>query len=139
MDAKLTIDGREVGFRATALTPRLYRYKMGRDIIRDLNQLKAAYSNALRAQTASKPGEDATEEERAAYEQACQEAQLSVMDLQIFEDVAYIMAKQYDASIPATSEEWLDGFPMFSIYEVLPIILSLWSLGQETTSLPKKK
>lgn len=139
MDATITIDGREVGFRATALTPRLYRCKMGRDIIRDLNQLKSSYSGAVAAQSASQPGEDATEEERAAYEQACQEAQLSVMDLQIFEDVAYIMAKQYDASIPATSEEWLDGFSMFSIYEVLPVILSLWGLGQATTSVPKKK
>ena len=32
----LTIDGKEVGFRASALVPRLYRHKMGRDIVRHL-------------------------------------------------------------------------------------------------------
>ena len=39
MDKIILIDGKEVGFRASALTPRLYRHKIGRDMIRDLNQL----------------------------------------------------------------------------------------------------
>ena len=46
MDKIITIAGRQVGFRATALTPRLYRHRMGRDIIRDLNQLRRSFSKA---------------------------------------------------------------------------------------------
>ena len=124
MDKIITIDGREVGFRATALTPRLYRHKIGRDIIQDLNSLRKAYAKA-----ATLPA-DATEDEK-------REAQLSVLDLEIFEDVAYIMARHHDPSIPSTPEEWLEGFGVFSIYEILPEILALWEAGQQTTSVPK--
>lgn len=126
MDKIITIDGKKVGFRATALTPRLYRHKVGRDIIRDLNQLRKSYNKA------AKLSENATEEER-------QDAQLSILDLEIFENVAHIMARQYDPSTPGTPEEWLDDFKFFSIYEILPQILELWDLNQKTTSKPKKK
>ena len=46
--------------------------------------------------------------------------------MEIFENVAYIMALHADTSIPSTIEDWLDQFEMFSIYEVLPEILELW-------------
>lgn len=125
MDKIITIDGREVGFRATALTPRLYRHKIGRDIIQDLNSLRKAYAKA-----ASLP-EGATEEEK-------KEAQLSVLDLEIFENAAWVMARQYDANVSGSPEEWLDGFETFSIYEILPGILELWALNERTTATPKK-
>lgn len=126
MDKILTVGGKEVGFRATALTPRLYRHKIGRDIIQDLNRLRKAYSKALSS------ADHATEEGK-------RDAELSAMDLEMFENVAYIMARQYDAAIPDTPDEWLDGFEVFSIYEVLPHILELWSLNEATTAKPKKK
>ena len=139
MDKIVIIDGKEVGFRATALTPRLYRHKIGRDIIRDLNQLKRNYKKAIDAQNIQKPGKDATEQQVNDYEQAMQDAQLSVMDLEIFENVAFVMARQYDQNLPNTPEEWLEGFAVFSIYKILPDILTLWQLNQQTTSTPKKK
>ena len=46
--------------------------------------------------------------------------------LEIFENVAYIMAYHADNNIPPTIEDWLDQFDMFSIYEILPEILKLW-------------
>lgn len=143
----LTIDGKEVGFRASALVPRLYRHKMGRDIVRDLNTLRKSFTKALKAANAVppvEPAEDADDETVAqylldleAYEEATKDAQLSVLDLEIFEDVAYIMARHYDPTIPSTPEEWLEGFGVFSIYEILPEILSLWDIQQQTTSVPK--
>ena len=139
MDKIVIIDGKEVGLRATALTPRLYRHKIGRDIIRDLNQLKRNYEKAIDAQNIQKPGKDATEQQVNDYEQAMQDAQLSVMDLEIFENVAFVMARQYDQNLPNTPEEWLEGFAVFSIYEILPDILTLWQLNQQTTSTTKKK
>ena len=96
MDKVLTIDGKEVGFRASALTPRLYRHKFGRDIVRDLNQLRKAYNKAMQAKGLEKPPEDAPEDVKAAYENAIQDAQMSVVDLEIFENTAWIMARQYD-------------------------------------------
>ncbi len=112
--------------RASALIPRMYRFKFGRDIIRDMNSLRKAYKKVMDLP------EDATEEEK-------EDAQFSVVDLTIFENVAFVMAKHADPSIPDTPDEWLDGFEMFSIYEVLPEILKLWSLSSATTSVPKKK
>ena len=40
--------------------------------------------------------------------------------------------------IPATIEEWLDEFEMFSIYEVLPEILELWGMNLQTEIESKK-
>ena len=125
MDKVLTISGKEVGLRATALTPRLYRHKIGRDIIQDMSQLQKAFAKAAQI------SKDATDEEREA-------AQLSVMDLEIFENVAFIMARQYDQNIPDTVEAWLDEFDTFSIYEIFPVILELWNVNNKTTAKPKK-
>lgn len=139
MEKIIVIDGRKVGFRATALTPRLYRHKLGRDMIRDLNRLKRSYEKAISAMSMPKPEKDATKEQVEEYEQALQDAQLSVVDLEIFENAAFVMARQYDQTIPETPEEWLEGFAVFSIYEILPDILDLWGMNQKTTSKPKKK
>ena len=118
MDKVVNIGGKDLGLRATALTPRLYRFKIGRDMIVDLNALKKSYDKVSKDE----------------------EAQLTVTDLTIFENVAYIMAKQYDATLPSTPEEWLDSMDtVFTIYELLPHILELWQLNQVTTSTPKKK
>lgn len=126
MEKMVKIDGKEVGFRATALTPRIYRHKIGRDMIQDLNKLQASYNKAMQLP------DEATDEER-------KEAQLSALALEIFENAAYVMAKQYDANLPNSPEEWLDGFETFSIYEILPAILELWQLNSATTAKPKKK
>lgn len=122
----LYIDGKKVELRASALIPRLYRFQFGRDIISDMNQLKKAYDKALNLP------EDATEEQ-------IRDAQLSAVDLTIFENVAYTMAKHADPSIPDSPEEWLEGFQMFSIYEVMPEILKLWNISNQQTSKSKKK
>lgn len=126
MDKLIPIAGQKVGFRATALTPRLYRHRMQRDIIQDFNRLQKSFSKA------AKISPDMSEEE-------LKEAQLSVMDLEIFENIAFIMARQYDNSIPDSPEEWLEQFDMFSIYEIMPELLELWNLNQKTTAKPKKK
>ena len=126
MEKTLVIDGKEVKMRASALIPRLYRFKFGRDIIKDMLTLKKAYDKVKELP------ENATEEEK-------QNAQLSVLDLTIFENVAFIMAKHANPEVPDTPDEWLDGFETFSIYEVMPQILELWNMNQKTTSEPKKK
>ena len=43
MDSIVIIDEKEVKFRATARTPRLYRALVGRDMIADMNKLQKAY------------------------------------------------------------------------------------------------
>ena len=94
---------RDVTFKSSAAIPRMYRIKFKRDIFRDLTKLEKSYRDK----------DDGTKE-------------LEIEDLEIFENVAYIMALHADPSVPDTIEEWLDQFEMFSIYEVLPEILELW-------------
>ena len=117
MDKTIIIDDKEVKFRATARTPRLYRALIGRDMISDMNRLQKAFNpdNA-------------------------EESNLDVMNLQIFEDTAYIMARHANPDMEEKSaDEWLDTFNMFSIYEVLPHILELWAINTRQTSTSKKK
>lgn len=122
----LNIGGKEVKMRASALIPRIYRFRFGRDMIQDMNSLRKAWKKVTELP------EDATEEEK-------EDAQFSVMDLTIFENVAYVMAKHGDPSTPDSIDEWMDQFELFSIYEVLPEILKLWNLNTAQTSTPKKK
>ena len=63
---------------------------------------------------------------------------LDTFSLEMFENIAYVMAKHADANIPDTSEEWLDGFNTFSIYQVLPQLIELWSLDVQTDIGAKK-
>ncbi len=112
---EIEISGKKVVFRSSATIPRLYRAKFKRDIFKDLSKLEASYSKKKSQNNA-----------------------LQIEDLEIFENVAYIMAFHADNSIPATIEEWLDQFEMFSIYEVLPQILELWGENMQTDITAKK-
>ena len=109
------VGDKEVTFRSSATIPRLYRMKFRRDIFRDLSKLEKSY----------KEKDDST-------------GDLEIEDLEIFENVAYIMAFHADPSIPGTIDEWLDQFDMFSIYEVLPEILELWGSNLFTDVSAKK-
>lgn len=115
MVKKIMIDGQEVPFRASAAIPRIYRVKFHRDIYRDLRSLEKAVG---------KNSED--------------ESGLDMFSLELFENIAYIMAKHADPAIPDTPEEWLDGFNTFSIYQVLPQIIELWGLNVRTDVESKK-
>lgn len=113
---EIEIDGKLVPFRASATIPRLYRAKFQRDIFKDLFKLKKA--------VAIKDDENPDE--------------IAIEDLELFENVAYIMAKHADPSQPETPEEWLDQFNTFSIYTILPKILELWGINTRTDIDAKK-
>lgn len=114
LEKTITICGQNVPFKSSAAIPRLYRAKFGRDIFKDFFKLEKSY----RGKT-----EDGEE--------------FQIEDLEIFENVAYVMAYHADHSIPGNIDEWLDRFDMFSIYEILPEILELW--GENMTSQVKAK
>lgn len=115
MIRKIEIDGQEVAFKASAAIPRIYRIRFGRDIYADLAKLEKAINK---------------NEESASG--------LDVFSLELFENIAYIMAKHADNSIPDTPEDWLDQFSTFSIYQILPQIIELWGLNNQTLIQSKK-
>ena len=63
---------------------------------------------------------------------------MDLFSLEMFENIAFVMAKHADPSIPDTPEEWLDDFNTFSIYQVLPKIIELWGLNVKTDAEAKK-
>ena len=116
MMKNIEIDGKQVPFRASAAIPRIYRMRFQRDIYKDLASLEKAI--------------DSNTEEVS---------NLDLFSLEMFENIAYVMAKHADPSIPDTPEEWLDEFNTFSIYQVLPKIIELWGLNVKTDVEAKKK
>ena len=113
----LNIGGKEVKFKSSAAVPRMYRVEFGRDIFVDIQKLRQSFYENVGNKNASN---------------------LSIADLTIFENVAYIMAKHADANIPSTIDEWLEGFEMFLIYEILPEILELWGDNVQGDAEAKK-
>ncbi len=118
----ILVDGIEVPFKASAAVPRLYRLKFGRDIYRDFATLQSAVEES--------EDENSDEKKKSA---------LNIESLEVFENVAYIMAKHADPEgVPSEPDEWLENFNTFSIYEVLPQLIDLWRLNIETQAESKK-
>ena len=112
----IQIDGKEIQFKATAATPRVYRQAFGRDIYIDLTTL---------------------------YEEMEKGETLSVESLPTYENISYVMAMQAEGktinreTVNEDMSEWLDQFETFSIYRVVPQIMELWRLNAEQTIEPK--
>lgn len=115
MIKQIEIDGKQVSFKASAAIPRIYRMKFQRDIYKDLKAL-----------------------EKSIGDNSEESSNLDMFSLEMFENIAYIMAKHADPNIPDTPEEWLDEFNTFSIYQVLPKIIELWGLNVKSESDAKK-
>lgn len=116
MKKDIKIGDKILTMEATAGTPRRYRMMFHRDLMADMSRLEKQY----------KKNKD-TEEE------------FDALDLTIFENVAFLMAKQAGSISDNSIETWLDSFDMFDIYNVLPQILVLWGLETETQIENKKK
>lgn len=112
IERKITIDGREWTLRSSGLLPKIYRGHFGRDLVVDMQVLMAAVKKNT----------------------------LEVMDLEVFERVAWMMLKYAGEDVGDTPDEWLESLDgAFSVYEALPAILELWNRENKTTSVPAKK
>lgn len=110
MERLIKIGDKEVRFKATAGTARRYRERFNSDVFSDITKLVNANVG-----------------------------QVSVVELSIFENLAFIMAKQADPDIPDEPDEWLDQFEIMPFIEVLPQLLELWGLNVQGLEETKKK
>ena len=112
----ITIDGIEVPFKASAAVPRMYRIKFRRDIYKDFSELQKNVGESDKDNSG-----------------------LDIESLEVFENIAYIMAKHADLdNVPSDPDEWLERFNTFSIYEILPQLIDLWGMNVETQIESKK-
>lgn len=112
----IQIDGQDVKFRASAAIPRMYRHAFRRDIFKDMQELAKDVKTG-NAETSEIPMEN----------------------LEIFENVAFCMAKHADPEGIGEIDDWLDQFDTFSIYTVLPQLVELWGKNIATEIEAKKK
>lgn len=113
---QIIIDEQEVVFKASAAIPRIYRMKYGRDIFKDLSQLETGVKENNEGQST-----------------------LDIESLEMFENIAFVMAKHGDPSITDNTSEWLEQFNTFSIYQVLPQLIELWGLNLKSQANQRKK
>lgn len=109
----ITIDGRDVKVRVSASLPRLYRAKFQRDIFCDLRKLQKVKGS---------------------------DEELTELDCEVFENIAYIMARHGDSeNTPKDVGEWMDSFnDPLAVYKAFDDILRLWGMNVQTQSTSKK-
>lgn len=123
MTKTVNAGGREITLRVSALLPRKYRYKFGRDMVKDINGLRRRLLELVDKFKAGDFSEDFSPEQTEA-----------------FEDLTWTFAKAGDPSVPDSVDEWLDSFDeVFGVYTLLPEILLLWAESEQGTSEPAKK
>lgn len=122
----IEIDGKDVVFAASAAIPRIYRIQFKRDIFQDMTKIEKSV----------KKSQDKQKENEVS------ESDIPIEDLEMFENVAFVMAKhaaqKKGQDFPENVYDWLEQFNTFSIYEILPEIVKLWNLNTQTQIEAKK-
>lgn len=121
----IEIDGKDVVFAASAAIPRIYRIQFKRDIFQDMAKIEKSVKKSQDKQ-----------------KKQVSESDIPIEDLEMFENVAFVMAKhaaqKKGQDFPDNVYDWLDQFNTFSIYTILPEIVKLWNLNQQTQVESKK-
>lgn len=111
MEKLVEIEGKKFGLKASAGTVCSYRDMFGRDLIVDMGTFESEF---LSTQT------------------------LSSDTAKICEDAIWLMAKEYDSSIPE-KKEWLDQFSPFFIYAACVHAIQMWAENLRQLNQTKKK
>lgn len=114
MEKIIVIGNKEVKLKSTAGTMMRYRNNFNRDFIKDLISLQTKLSDKTQKGT-----------------------DFEALDLDIFEKIAWCMAKTANDNIPDI-EHWLDEFDTFDIMQVLPDIMTLLTANMEQINSKKK-
>jgi hypothetical protein len=114
MEKILIIDGRQVKFKSTGAFLLRYKAQFGRDALQDILKLQGAIDNKNQIKN------------------------IDALDLEVFYNLIWTLAKTADPSIPPPLE-WLDTFGEFPLAEIVPEVIDLIFSSLGTTVEPKKK
>ncbi len=115
MEKIINISGKKIKLASTAGTLHRYRMQFKRDLTKDILSLENTFK--------------AIKQDNADF---------TALDLELFENIAWSLARTADSSIPPI-EEWLDQFETFDIYRVLPVIMEMLSSNFQTVNNDEKK
>jgi len=114
MEKTIEIDGKKVRFKSNGATPLRYKAQFGKDYLKEILKMSAV-------ETIGKKGKNIEN--------------LETIDFEVFYNIAWIMAKTADPSIPEPLE-WLATFDEFPIAEIFP---EMQELMLATITASKKK
>lgn len=113
MEKILTIDGRQVAFKSTGAFMLRYKAQFGRDAVQDLYKLQQV------------------------VDVGGQIADASALDLEVFYNLVWTLAKTADPTIPPPLE-WLDTFGEFPLIDIIPEVVDMM-FSSLTVSVQSKK
>jgi len=114
MEKILTIDGRQVKFKSTGAFLLRYKAQFGRDALQDILKLQGAIDNKNQIKN------------------------IGALDLEVFYNLVWTLAKTADPSIPPPLE-WLDEFSEFPLMDIIPEIVDMIFSCLTSTVESKKK
>ena len=114
MEKILTIDGRQVKFKSTGAFLLRYKAQFGRDALQDILKLQGAIDNKNQIKN------------------------IDALDLEVFYNLVWTLAKTADPSIPPPLE-WLDEFSEFPLMDIIPEIVDMIYSCLTSTVESKKK
>lgn len=115
MEKILTIDGRQVKFKSTGAFLLRYKAQFGRDVLQDIFKLQDAIDIETK-----------------------QLKDISALDLEVFYNIVWSLAKTANPDIPPPME-WLDSFGEFPLADILPEVMELVTASLKSTAKSKKK
>ena len=114
MEKTITIDGKEITFKTNGATPLRYKAQFGRDYFKEILKM-APLANKDKNNIEAKD--------------------LEALDFEVFYNIAWIMAKTANPSIPEPMA-WLEQFEEFPMADVIPELQDMLLTSIQTT---KKK
>ena len=114
MEKILTIDGRQVAFKSTGAFMLRYKAQFGRDAVQDLFKLQDAIDTKG------------------------QIADINALDLEVFYNLVWTLAKTADPNIPPPLE-WLDTFGEFPLIDIIPEVMDMMFSSLTVSVMSKKK
>lgn len=115
MEKTIIIDGKKVNFKSNGATPLRYKAQFGKDYFNEI--LKLAPLQSLKEKKTIDP------------------KLLASLDFEVFYNLAWIMAKTADPTIPEPME-WLEQFDEFPMAQIIPELQGMMSSSFQST---KKK
>lgn len=111
MERIVKVEDKQIGLSVSAGTVREYRSVFGRDIIVDIGNVEKEFF---------------------------EEKDLSTSSQTIVENMAWIMAKEYDPETPDLSE-WLEQFGPFFVFQIVHYVIGMWQQNVLSITKSKKK
>lgn len=105
----IKIDGREVEFKSTGAFLLRYKAQFGRDALKDVYKLQDALDKDGNLEN------------------------IDMVDLEIFYNMAFTLAKVADKSIPNDPMDWLDTFSEFPLMDIMPSLIDMMILSFAAT------